>query len=91
MSFHGHLFTEKQHTSSVTDITVCLMNGIIVQLIHNTPYQYHITNLNEHVGPSFCKLAHRRYNSPSNMVTMDFNYTVPVFHLWFQILYNEWK
>jgi len=79
------------HTLSVTDISDSLMNGITGQLIHNAPYQHHITDLNEHVGPSFCKPAHRRYNSPSNMVTMDFNDIVSVFHLWFQILHNERK
>jgi hypothetical protein len=33
------------------------MDDITGQLIHNAPYQHHITDLTEHVGPSFCKTA----------------------------------
>jgi len=89
MSFYRRLLTQTRHTSSVTDISDFQKDGITGQLIHNAPYQHHITDLTKHVGPSFCKNAHRRYNSPWNMVTMDFCDNVSAFHLWFQILYNE--
>jgi hypothetical protein len=79
MSFNVSLFTVIWHISSVTDITDFLKDGINGHLIHNAPYQHHITDLTKHMGPSFCKTAQRRYNSPLKMVTMNFSDIVSAF------------